>query len=271
MSHCDERDSCIRTTTSNNYHFLLKASISCLRSSNKKIKSFFLKRRKAPEPRAVWKITVAFLGSTPLQILSATANLHPASLDHFLSKSNITWWFNWVCNGSKNEAGIQSVVTDNRYLTSDFWPEKFAKRVFLAKMSVTLQTSQDTLVSGHMVRCATVLWGIKVSPNLWRKLQKSIWLKVKLSDIREDRLPIGSRPLWIRPGGYLTTHAIYCEGSLTADQGSLSHGHLKNNPTNWSITPAHRFWPISQERHPSENSGRMIQKTPVVYLKHWVI
>lgn len=45
-------------------------------------------------------------------------------------------------------------------------------------------------------------------------------------------------PLRIHPGGYLTACDIYCEGSLTVDRGSPSHGHLKN-PTNWSITPAH--------------------------------
>lgn len=101
---------------------------------------------------------------------------------------------------------------------------------FLVELSFTLQTSQDILAlcSGH-----SVIWAdVGVDSEIWKLQNPS-------SSNREKTESFSSGgPPRIHPGGYLTACDIYCEGSLTVDQVSLGHGHLKN-PTNWSITPAH--------------------------------
>lgn len=120
------------------------------------------------------------------------------------------------------------------------------------------------------LQCKVVIWadvgvGLEISPNL-KTVRNPSGSNREKTETRNFSL---SGPPWIHPGGYLTTCDIYCEGSLTQDQGSPSHGHLKN-PTNWSITPAqaaHRFRPIFFELRPSENSGTVEwNKRPLLFI-----
>ena len=114
------------------------------------------------------------------------------------------------------------VISDQNNLPTNWW-----NRVF------TLQTSQVMLAPcsakwlyGNTGGCWCGLRNLSNSKNC-QKTAESIWRKPR---------GLTPGPPRIHPGGYLTACDIYGEGSLTADQRSPSHGHVKN-PTNWSITP----------------------------------
>lgn len=78
--------------------------------------------------------------------------------------------------------------------------------------------------SGLMVKCVDVLCEVgNLCMSMNRRLQNPSGFKPR--ETRED----SAGPLWIRSGGSLTAHNIHCEGSLTVDQGSPRHGHLKRS------------------------------------------
>ncbi len=85
-----------------------------------------------------------------------------------------------------------------------------------------------TVQSSHMVIWADVGVGLEISPKLKtvRNPSGSNWEKSKTTNFSS------SGPPWIHPGGYLTACDIYCEGSLTQDQGS---------PSQWPSEKSHKL------------------------------
>ena len=105
-------------------------------------------------------------------------------------KSHVIWWFNQVCNGleiwTQTEVANSKVwwrTTDTLWVISDQnnLPTKCG---FLVELSLTLQTSQDTLApcsakwSYSMVIWADVGVALEISP-IWKPSEnaKSIWFK----------------------------------------------------------------------------------------------
>lgn len=112
----------LQTTTTSSSRPPLAATAQVIKRSN-----LLKKRRKTPWPCIVWRVLLTFGVNCTSNV---TANLHSASLDHFLTVSKVTLFDDLTkcVMAQKYEntgmaANSKSVVKDNWYFVSDFWPE----------------------------------------------------------------------------------------------------------------------------------------------------